>query len=101
MDIGPRIVFLILIVAIAIGIRDGLWSSFYDTLLAVNAVNLTTKAITGNLEEKIMNLVYKIENYCKDLIWWAGVRLRDTILASLRFVRALCRKKTFPPVLDV
>ena len=108
MKVGPRIVITVLIIAIYVGVKDSLWTSFYETFLVVNGINWMLKLVSKNNEKKIMARVLNIEKKLIGMVKWAGNKLKaialatmDSVLVTLRCLNECRKGRTFPQVLDV
>ena len=97
MKVGPRLVFVVLIIAICIGIKDNLWQSFYETFLVLNGINWLLKLVSKKNEIVIMSKILSCEKKVEKL----AMSMIDCIMMSVLFIRSLFRGKPFPPILDV
>ena len=111
MELGPRIIVLILSAALWEGAKDSKSFNFeaaYQTILIANAVNWCLRLINEPLEEKIMEIVSKIEERLLAMLLGGWNVMRGCLVsctggvgACLKGALAWWRGNTFPPVIDI
>lgn len=99
MKVGPRLVIVVLVVAIGMGVKDNLWKSFYETFLALNGVNWLLKLVSKEKEKEIMDRIRKIERGVAMSAYAGGQCCWDTVKVTIQCLRP--GGGTYPPVLDV
>ena len=112
MEIGPRIMTLIVIAGVWSGFRnandnelnldfDFDFDAALQTIMAANPINWCLRLVTESMEEEIMRVVTATERY----LWDMGKRILciclGCIMASLNCIVAWWTGRPFPPVIDV
>ena len=106
MELGPRIIAIILMLACWQGSKNAEGFSFnfdaaYQTILVATAVNWCLRLVNEALENWIMSWVNFIEEKIWDFLCKIWSLVKASIVACLRGTVAWMRGTTFPPVIDV
>ena len=106
MEVGPRIVILVICAAVGVGLRDSARTGFnleaaFQTILFATAVNWCLKLVSQTLEDRIMEMVRSCEDFLLSKMTMLLGLMAGCFMACYRGIKAWWRRETFPPIIDV